>query len=141
MKKRYFIIIIVLCLVMILMFMNNNLLSSKTEIKEIEEKILSETTNEIENNSDDDIYDVILFWGQSNMVGYGVPVEYNNKEKPVDSRLASLGIDDFSERSGIEKEIPNMHSVYVTKFIKEVLDDAKIDANDIENLMVGNGLG
>ena len=41
----------------------------------------------------------------------------------------------------IRKEMPNGHSAYVTKFIKDALDIAKIDANDIDNIMVVNGPG
>ena len=43
--------------------------------------------------------------------------------------------------SHIQKDIPNMHSIYVTKFIKDCLDESKIDANDIDNIMVVNGPG
>ena len=41
----------------------------------------------------------------------------------------------------IEKEIPNMHSAYTTKFIKDALDSAKIDANDIDKIMTVVGPG
>ena len=43
--------------------------------------------------------------------------------------------------SVIQKEIPNMHSKYTTKFIKDCLDEAGIDANDIDDIMVVNGPG
>ena len=43
--------------------------------------------------------------------------------------------------SAIQKEIPNMHSKYTTKFIKDCLDEAGIDANDIDDIMVVNGPG
>lgn len=41
----------------------------------------------------------------------------------------------------ISKDIPNMHSKYTTKYIKDCLDEAKIDANDVDNIMVVNGPG
>ena len=41
----------------------------------------------------------------------------------------------------ISEEIPNLHSAYTTKFIKDALDYANIDANDIDNLMVVSGPG
>ena len=59
-------------------------------------------------NRDNDIYDVVLFWGQSNMVG--CTGMYKSEEGLLgedarDQRLDELGIDKFSELSGIEKEI------------------------------------
>ena len=62
----------------------------------------------------------------------------------IDTSLSNVSISVIKDNkilSIIDKEIPNMHSVYVTKFIKEVLDEAKIDANNIDNLMVVNGPG
>ena len=41
----------------------------------------------------------------------------------------------------ISKEIINMHSAYTTKFIKDCLDEAKIDANDIDDILVVVGPG
>ena len=41
----------------------------------------------------------------------------------------------------IVKDIPNMHSKYTTKYIKDCLDAAGIDANDIDDIMVVNGPG
>ena len=41
----------------------------------------------------------------------------------------------------IEKEMPNMHSKYTTKYIKDALDMAKIDANQVDTIMVVNGPG
>ena len=43
--------------------------------------------------------------------------------------------------SSIEKDIPNMHSSLCTKYIKDCLDLAKIDANNIDNIMVVYGPG
>lgn len=40
-----------------------------------------------------------------------------------------------------EGNMPNMHSVYATSYIRQVLDDAGIDANNIDKIMVVNGPG
>ena len=54
-----------------------------------------------------DVYDVILFFGQSNMTGYaGI---YDN-EKNVDVRLNNIGIDSFSQKTGINKSILNNYT-------------------------------
>ena len=62
----------------------------------------------------------------------------------IDTSLINVSISiikDCKILSLIEKEIPNMHSVYATKFIKDCLDEAKIDANDVDNLFVVSGPG
>lgn len=62
----------------------------------------------------------------------------------IDTSLTNVSISvlkDSKTLSLISKEIPNMHSAYVTKFIKDCLDEAHIDANDIENIMVVSGPG
>ena len=62
----------------------------------------------------------------------------------IDTSLTNVSISvlkDGKILSLISKEIPNMHSALVTKFIKDTLDESKIDANDIDNLMVVNGPG
>ena len=62
----------------------------------------------------------------------------------IDTSLVNVSISiikDGKILSLISKEIPNMHSVYATKFIKDALDEAKIDANEIDNLFVVNGPG
>ena len=62
----------------------------------------------------------------------------------IDTSLTNVSISvlkDDKTLSFTEKEIPNMHSAYVTKFIKDALDKAKIDANSIDNIMVVNGPG
>ena len=62
----------------------------------------------------------------------------------IDTSLTSVSISivkDDKILSLIQKDIPNMHSVFVTKFVKEVIDEAKIDANDVDNIMVVNGPG
>ena len=62
----------------------------------------------------------------------------------IDTSLSNVSISivkDNKTLSLIQKEIPNMHSVYTTKFVKEALDQAGCDANDIDNIMVVNGPG
>ena len=62
----------------------------------------------------------------------------------IDTSLVNVSISvikDGKILSLIERETPNMHSVYTTKFIKDALDEAKIDANDINNIFVVNGPG
>jgi tRNA threonylcarbamoyl adenosine modification protein YeaZ len=62
----------------------------------------------------------------------------------IDTSLVNVSISiikDGKILSIIQKEIPNMHSVYTTKFIKDALDKAGCDANDIDNIMVVNGPG
>ena len=59
----------------------------------------------ISNSSNsEEIYDVILFWGQSNMVGY---CGKNENEKQADTRydyMDSNSVKNFSSKTGIEKE-------------------------------------
>ena len=62
----------------------------------------------------------------------------------IDTSLINVSISvlkDDKILSLIQKEIPNMHSSYATKFIKDMIDEAGIDANDIDNIMVVNGPG
>ncbi len=62
----------------------------------------------------------------------------------IDTSLANVSISllkDGKVLSLISKEIPNMHSAYVTKFIKDALDESNIDANNIDNIMVVSGPG
>ena len=62
----------------------------------------------------------------------------------IDTSLVSVSISivkDGEVLSLIQKDIPNMHSVYATSFVKEALDIAGIDANQIDNIMVVNGPG
>ena len=62
----------------------------------------------------------------------------------IDTSLVNVSISvlkDDKILSLIQKEIPNMHSVYTTKFIKDALDKAGVDANDIDNILVVNGPG
>ena len=60
----------------------------------------------------DDIYDVILFWGQSNMVGATgceerLSTDTKKGEDVIDQRLVNLGANAFSQKSGIDLEIVN----------------------------------
>ena len=41
----------------------------------------------------------------------------------------------------IQEEIPNEHSKYATSYVKKVIDDAGIDANDVDKILVVNGPG
>lgn len=41
----------------------------------------------------------------------------------------------------IQEDIPNEHSKYATSYVKKVIDEAGIDANDIDNILVVNGPG
>ena len=62
----------------------------------------------------------------------------------IDTSLVNVSISvlrDDKILSLIQREIPNMHSAYTTKFIKDALDEAGVDANDIDNIMVVNGPG
>ena len=62
----------------------------------------------------------------------------------IDTSLVNVSISVLKDNkilSLIQKEIPNMHSSYTTKFIKDALEEAHIDANDIDNIMVVNGPG
>ena len=41
----------------------------------------------------------------------------------------------------IQEEICNEHSKYATSYVKKVIDEANIDANDVDNILVVNGPG
>ena len=43
--------------------------------------------------------------------------------------------------SNVSGDIPNEHSKYATSYVKKVIDDAGIDANDIDKIFVVNGPG
>ena len=64
------------------------------------------------NLSTNDIYDVVLFWGQSNMVGYcGVYTCSNSiDETDKDARVQAYGVDNFSKLSKIDKDIIQNYS-------------------------------
>ncbi len=62
----------------------------------------------------------------------------------IDTSMANVSISVVKDNkilSLIEKDIPNMHSAYATKYVKDALDTANIDANDVDNIMVVNGPG
>ena len=94
--------------------------------------------------ADTAIYDVILFWGQSNMVGRAGNKPTSDAgtigEDKKDTRLESLGAATFSSRSGIDIDIVNNYkrmdyvdidygegNVYQYSYIKKTLSplDAK----------------
>ena len=58
-------------------------------------------------NNNNDIYDVILFWGQSNMVGYAGCL---SDENSPDGRIEEVGgNENFSKKTGIDIEIINKY--------------------------------
>ena len=59
----------------------------------------------------------------------------------IDTSLTSVSISIIKDNkilSLIQKDMP---STYAKKYVKEALDNANIDANDIDNIMVVNGPG
>ena len=56
-------------------------------------------------------------------------------------KLRTAIINDDKVISFKEGDTPNMHSVYATSYVKAVLDEAEIDANDVDKIMVVNGPG
>lgn len=62
----------------------------------------------------------------------------------IDTSLVSVSISVVKDNkilSLIQKDIPNMHSIYATSFVKKALDEAHINAFDIDNIYVVNGPG
>ena len=62
----------------------------------------------------------------------------------IDTSMANVSISivkDGKIQSIIQEDIPNEHSKYATSYVKRVIDEAGIDANDIDNLLVVNGPG
>ncbi len=62
----------------------------------------------------------------------------------IDTSLVNVSISlikDNDVLSLISEDMPNMHSIYATKFVKDALDNAGIDANQVDNIMVVNGPG
>lgn len=62
----------------------------------------------------------------------------------IDTSLVSVSISVVKDNkilSLIQKDIPNMHSIYATSFVKKALDEACINASDIDNIYVVNGPG
>ena len=67
----------------------------------------------LKGSSKDDVYDVILFWGQSNMVGYAGKYETigsKTGEDKYDSMVKKLGKEKFSKYSKINKNIVEKYS-------------------------------
>ena len=62
----------------------------------------------------------------------------------IDTSTSNVSISIIKDNkilSILEEDIPNEHSKYATSYVKKVLDEAKIDANDIDNILVVNGPG
>ena len=78
--------------------------------------------------ADTSVYDVILFWGQSNMVGRVGRIKSDTKkgEDVKDTRLESLGENEFASRSGIDIDI--VRSYYRMDYVD--IDNGKNTAFD-----------
>lgn len=62
----------------------------------------------------------------------------------IDTSMANVSISIIKDNkimSIIQEDIPNEHSKYATSYVKKVIDEAGIDANDIDNILVVNGPG
>lgn len=62
----------------------------------------------------------------------------------IDTSMVNVSISiirDGKILSIIQEEILNEHSKYATSYVKRVIDEAGIDANDVDNLLVVNGPG
>ena len=62
----------------------------------------------------------------------------------IDTSMVNVSISvvkDDKILSIIQEDIPNEHSKYATSYVKKVIDDAGIDANDIDDILVVNGPG
>jgi len=62
----------------------------------------------------------------------------------IDTSMANVSISIIKDgiiQSIVQKDVPNEHSKYATSYVKKVIDDAGIDANDIDNIFVVNGPG
>ena len=62
----------------------------------------------------------------------------------IDTSLSSVSISvikDDKILSLIEKDIPNMHSIYTTSYLKKALDDANINPLEVDNIYIVNGPG
>lgn len=62
----------------------------------------------------------------------------------IDTSLANVSISIIKDgvlKSCVCENIPNEHSKYATSYVKKVIDDAGIDANDIDKIFVVNGPG
>jgi len=62
----------------------------------------------------------------------------------IDTSMVNVSISivkDNKIMSIIQEDIPNEHSKYATSYVRKVIDEAGIDANDIDNILVVNGPG
>ena len=62
----------------------------------------------------------------------------------IDTSCANVSISiikDGKLLSNICEDIPNEHSKYVSSYVRKAIDEANIDANDIDKLFVVNGPG
>ena len=62
----------------------------------------------------------------------------------IDTSMMNVSISivkDDKILSIIQEDIPNEHSKYASSYVKKVIDDAGIDANDIDDILVVNGPG
>ena len=62
----------------------------------------------------------------------------------IDTSMTNVSISIVKDNkilSIVQEEIPNEHSKYATSYVKRVIDEAGIDANDIDNILVVNGPG
>ena len=62
----------------------------------------------------------------------------------IDTSMMNVSISVVKDNkilSVIQENIPNEHSKYATSYVKKVIDDAGIDANDIDVILVVNGPG
>lgn len=62
----------------------------------------------------------------------------------IDTSMTNVSISIVKDNkilSIIQEDIPNEHSKYATAYVKKVIDEAQIDANDVDNILVVNGPG
>ena len=62
----------------------------------------------------------------------------------IDTSTSNVSISiikDGMRLSNVSGDIPNEHSKYATSYVKKVIDEAGIDANNIDNIFVVNGPG
>jgi len=62
----------------------------------------------------------------------------------IDTSIANVSVSIIKDGvmlSSICEEIPNEHSKYATSYVKKIIDEAGIDANDVDKIFVVNGPG
>ena len=62
----------------------------------------------------------------------------------IDTAMANVSISIIKDGvmlSSVCENIPNEHSKYATSYVKKVIDEANIDANDVDKIFVVNGPG